>query len=384
MRVKTCFATRDTGQNRWFVANPIAMRVFLFTFLILMSSLVAGQSSLQHRLDSLVSYEVENRAFSGVVLVARQGKTILHRADGLANHQTNQPIDQDTRFCVASVTKLFTAVAILQLQEEGKLALTDKLGQYLPELDVPNDGEITIADLLLHNSGLPSEKSSIYLNPTRPVEYVRQTLRRRAKSKYGDYNYNNLDYVLLGMIIEKLRTTSWQKVISDNILEPAGLTNTGFLAKGEYPENYAETYTTGKYGKLQKDPVFYVENFYSAASMYSTAGDLLLLDQALNTNMLLSEISLKVLGQEFPENNYAGYSVWNYRYPFVAAQPKVMERRGGILGANVVMVRLPEESSCIIILSNTDAFNPDSFGDPQNLREALLRALYAPATLTNR
>jgi D-alanyl-D-alanine carboxypeptidase len=125
--------------------------------------------------------------------------------------------------------------------------------------------------------------------------------------------------------------------------------------------------------KRKQDRTFHIENFHAAGCMYSTSTDLLKLDQALYTTSLLTEKSYALLATSYPEYGYVGYSVWNYQYPFVDSQPTVMERRGGIWGTNVVLIRLTDSNHTIIILSNNDRFNPDSFGDPTNLREKLIR-----------
>ena len=117
--------------------------------------------------------------------------------------------------------------------------------------------------------------------------------------------------------------------------------------------------------KLVKDPEFYIENFYAAACMYSTTEDLLKIDQAMYDDKFLSAKSKKVMFTSYPEYNYTGYSVWTYRYPFLDTQPLIMERRGGIMGSNLVLMRLLETNQTIIILSNNNAFDPDSFGDPE-------------------
>jgi hypothetical protein len=109
--------------------------------------------------------------------------------------------------------------------------------------------------------------------------------------------------------------------------------------------------------------------------MYSTSTDVLKLDLALYGDELLGEESKSAMYTSYPEYNYAGYSVWTYRYPYCDAKPLLMERRGSILGANVVMVRFLESRHSLIILSNNDRFNPDSFGDSENLREALIRTI---------
>jgi hypothetical protein len=106
--------------------------------------------------------------------------------------------------------------------------------------------------------------------------------------------------------------------------------------------------------------------------MYASANDLLKLDQGMYGNKILSNESKDLLYTSYPEYNYAGYSVWTYSYPFAPSKPKVMERRGGILGSNSVLIRMLEQNKTIIILSNNDKFNPDSFGDTKSLREALM------------
>ena len=90
---------------------------------------------------------------------------------------------------------------------------------------------------------------------------------------------------------------------------------------------------------------------------------------------LLSQASKELMYTSYPEYNYSGYSVWTYTYPFSASRPRVMERRGGILGANSVLVRLLDLNRTLVILSNNDRFDPDSFGETGNLKEALMIAM---------
>ena len=216
----------------------------------------------------------------------------------------------------------------------------------------------------------------MYLKKKSPEAFIKAVLSQRTKSPaLGSFNYNNLDYMLLGLIIEKQSGKSWEENIQDRIIKPLELENTGFLSKGAYPQNYAWPYQINAQGKAKKDPAFHIENFYAAGNMYSNTMDLLKIDQALYGEQLLSEKSKALMFKSYPEYNYTGYSVWTYRYPFVANPPSIMERRGGILGANVVLIRLLDSQESIIILSNNDRFNPDSFGDKNNLREALIIAL---------
>jgi D-alanyl-D-alanine carboxypeptidase len=353
------------------------MRTFLFfVFLFLSVYTIKANNHIDSTIiRSTIDAYREASGFSGTILVAKKGQPVFFESYGLAYYSTPDPIQNDYHYSIASVTKLFTSIRILQLQEEGKVALDQPIIDYLPQFVQSISKEITIHHLLLHISGLPVDRQKMYRHAYTPTEMVEETLTEKPKSDFGQFYYNNIDYVLLGLIIEAVTGSSWQENISQHILEPLQLKQTGFLEYGYYPENFAYTYSV-KRKKLKQDPLFYIENFYAAGNMYASAMDLLTLDQALYANTLLNENSKALLLKSYPEYNYTGYGVWNYQYPFIAAQPTIMERRGGILGANVVLVRMVEENYTIIILSNDNRFNPDSFGDDTNLREMLIRTLY--------
>ncbi|MEM9836153.1 MAG: serine hydrolase domain-containing protein, partial [Bacteroidota bacterium] len=333
------------------------------TLLSLIFSLTAQGVHAQSTTDSLriaeiVAQEVATNDFSGTVLVATAGKPIYHQSFGYAYRQSEVLVNNNTHYSVASITKTFTAIRILQLQEAGQLNVQDLVQPYLPQLKLPHSDQLSIHHLLLHISGLPNERDRDYHQPYTPLAFAQRVLGYKSPVSFGTFNYNNLDYVLLGMIIEKVTGSTWQDNIREHILAPLDMTATGFLKYGYYPKNFAYTYSYGKRKKPQQDPLFYIENFSAAGSMYSTTVDLLKLDQALYQNTLLCESGYAQLAQNHPGYDYVGYSVWNYRYPFVASKPLIMERRGGIMGANSVILRLPESQSTIIILSNTDRFNP--------------------------
>ena len=322
-------------------------------------------------IDSIVQNAVEKELFEGTVLIAENGNVVYQECFGFTDKDKDIPIENATSFSIASITKLFTAIIILQLVEEGKLQLSVNLKTLFPELEIPKTDEITVHHLLLHISGLPNENDIIYTQPTGPQKFVTETLSN-AYNRFGEFNYANIDYVLLGLIIEKQDSIAWEKSVQQRILDKAGMTQTGFLKRENYPKNFAYTFSYDKEGIRQADPLFYIENYHAAGCMYSTAENLLKLDQAMYGNELLSEESKELLYTSYPEYNYSGYSVWTYHYPFAKSQPKVMERRGGILGANSVLVRMLDANKTIIILSNNNKFNPDSFGDTQGLKEGLM------------
>lgn len=358
--------------------RSMIMRTFILTIILFISSfsIISAQTVDGSKIAEAVEKQTSQNGFSGTILVAEKGQTIFQESYGLAYYSTPDTIRNNYHFSIASVTKLFTSIRVLQLLEEGKLSLDDSVNDYLPKFKEQISDEVSIKHLLLHISGLPEDKDKMYRQQYEPAAFATKVLETRSKNSVGTFNYNNLDYILLGLIIENLTGNTWDKEIQQVILKPLGMEETGFLEYGYYPRDFGYSYSL-KRNKLVQDPLFYIENFYSAGNMYSTANDLLKLDQALYSNQLLSYESKELLMQSYPEYNYVGFGVWNYNYPYVEGSPTVMERRGGILGANVVLVRLTDDNYTIIILSNDDRFNPDSFGDNTNLREILIRTLYS-------
>lgn len=323
------------------------------------------------RIDSIVQKAVTTDTFEGTILIADKGTISYHESFGFTDNNKVTPISNSAHFSVASVTKLFTAIAIMQLIEEGHFQLTDNLDMLLPEFDIPKGKKITVHHLLLHISGLPNENDAIFSQSKTPAAFINETLQEKGSS-LGEFNYANIDYVLLGLLIEKFDKKSWELAISNRILEPLNMQNSGFLKKDTYPKDFAYSFSYDAEGTRQQDPLFFIENYYAAACMYATAEDILKLDQGMYGNKLLSEKSKELMYTSYPEYNYSGYSVWTYNYPFSEAQPKIMERRGGILGANSVLIRMLDTNKTIIILSNNKKFNPDSFGNQEGLKEALM------------
>jgi D-alanyl-D-alanine carboxypeptidase len=346
--------------------------ILIFTVCMMTGMNLNAQINLQ-AVDSIIQRATSKHFFEGTVLLAENGRIVYHRSFGFKDMEQSKPICNASRFSIASITKLFTAIITLQLIEEGKFELTDDLETLLPELNIPQSPNITVHHLLLHISGLPNENDSIYAQAKNPRDFVAETIANRANS-IGEFNYTNLDYVLLGLIIEKFDNMSFAQSVHRRMLAKYSMLQTGFLEKGKYPEDFAYSFSFSEDGMRKADPLLFIENYYAAGCMYSTAEDLLKLDQALYGSDLLSENSKALMFTSYPEYNYSGYSVWTYNYPFAPSKPRVMERRGSILGANAVLLRYLELNKTIIILSNNNQFNPSSFGNTESLKEALMIA----------
>ena len=310
----------------------IGWNILLFIILSpMLIQKVYPQGGLEPSIQSIVDGHVREKNFSGTVLIAHHGEIIFHRSYGMANIQENVQVQNDFHFAVASVTKLFTAIRILQVAESGQLSLDSPVIEYLPGLRSLISRKVTPHHLLLHISGLPNEPEDIYRSKITAKDYVLKSLSREAGSIFGEFNYNNVDYVILGLLVESITGNRWEDEIQDHILKPLDMTNTGMLKNGSYPGKFAVTYTLQN-GDLKKDPNLFIENYFSAGNMYSTAQDLLKLDQALYDGTLLNSESLSRLSKSYPEFNYVGYGVWNYNYPFLESNPELWNAVGEFWG----------------------------------------------------
>jgi CubicO group peptidase (beta-lactamase class C family) len=207
------------------------------------------------RIDSIVQNAVTYDLFGGTVLIAESGNIVYQRSFGFIDKDSVLPIENSTSFGIASITKMFTSIIILQLVEEGKIQLEDKLNVLLPDLKIPKSNKITVHHLLLHISGLPNEDDEIYAQSKSPQEFVRETMENKL-NRLGKFNYDNIDYVLLGLIIEKYDNTTWGSSVQNRIIDKAQMAQTGFLEKGKYPNNFAYTFSYDEEDNKETDPHF--------------------------------------------------------------------------------------------------------------------------------
>src|SRR5256714_1008132 len=185
-------------------------------------------------LDSYLNTVVAENKLSGVVLVAKDGVTLASKAAGIANKATNAPIDLNTKFNLGSMNKMFTAVAIAQLAQAGKLAFADTVGKHLP--DYPNKevaDKVTIHHLLTHTSGMGMYWNEKFMAQREKLLTVAAHLPLFASDplsfKPGEkFQYSNAGYMVLGAIIEKVSAQDYYSYVLEHIYKPAGMSETGF------------------------------------------------------------------------------------------------------------------------------------------------------------
>lgn len=263
-------------------------------------------ADLPEQLDQIFS---GNSAFTGSVLIASGGETLLHKSYGMANTEKDVKNTTDTKFLIGSVTKQFTAMAVMQLYEKEQLDIHDKLSSYIP--DFLRGGDITLWNLLTQTSGItdymndePILISKIAYNDLSERHIISLIQTKPLKFEPGSkYSYSNTNYLILGYIVEEISGLSYSDYLAQNILEPLGMKNTGVFDIGHPPENVATGYT--RYGApvcyytadggIDADKAGSVMGSYGAGCLYSTVGDLYLWDQALSTEKLVSKTYINMM-----------------------------------------------------------------------------------------
>jgi CubicO group peptidase (beta-lactamase class C family) len=244
---------------------------------LLLTSTLTAQSGARY--DRQIQAYVHNGDFSGSVLIARDGHILFQKSYGMANHEWSIPNSEKTKFHVASVTKTFTAAAILQLEHAGKLKLDDPLSKYIP--DFLNGERITIEQMLSHTSGLPD----FYSLPEYPLrKYQRVTLPDLVawvKTKPLDFfpgsksSYSNTGYAFLAYIIEQVSGKPYQQFLTEEILMPAGMKETAAFRDDAIIANRATGYQPAFDDQgLRNAPAYDKKILTGSGSLYSTTGDL--------------------------------------------------------------------------------------------------------------
>lgn len=342
-----------SAKRVWFMLSGIAV-VFVGAWYAYSSFF-----SLDAKLDNYIKAYVEQGRFSGSVLIAKDGKILLCKGYGMANYEHDVPNTPQTIFRIASMTKQFTAMAVMQLQEKGLLSVNDTLSKYIP--DYPNGDKITIHHLLTHTSGIP--KNSPNFKQERIKSHTLETRIALFKdlpldSQPGEkYNYTNSGYILLTYIIEKASGKKYETVLKENIFDQLGMNNTGYDKAKPIIKNLASGYSIDGKGLINAD---YTDPSFraGAGALYSTVEDLYRWDQALYSEKLLPKQSFAtVFTAHVKQNKDNQNSSLSYGYGWDIDRKNnrnVIEHSGEMEGFTSDIKRYPDDKVCIIVLSNCD------------------------------
>lgn len=346
------------------------MKLILLSCLVCILHFTAmGQDQVQE-LDQFFENLHQQQAFNGNILIAQAGEVIYENSFGFSDIRTKDPLTAESVFNLASVTKQFTAMAILLLQRQGKLSVEDNFSKYLPELESYKG--IRVQDLITHQSGLPSymvvmdekwDKNVIATNKEVIALFAEQ-LPEILFEPGTSWEYNNTGYVLLAEIIERVSGQSYPQFLKENIFQPLQMDHTQIILRYKNPVEVAhltESYVDGPkdsitepYNTKEYDYVTYLDGVYGQGRLHSTTGDLLKWDRALWNDFLSPQERDLV----FTSKNLRDGSNTSYAYGwYIENHPqhgKIVYHSGDWTGYRTHIERHLDAELTIIWLQNMD------------------------------
>lgn len=346
-------------------------------------------------LRKLCQAAAETGLFSGAVLVADQGKVIYKQGFGQANREWNIPNTTDTKFRLASVSKQFCTMIVMQLVQEGKVNLDDKITDFLPYYRKDTGDKISLHHLMSHQSGIKdftasfNYRGSISRLSFGKDEFIKLHCSSDLSHEPGTiYSYCNAGYIILGRIIEKVTRKTFEQNLNERIFDPLGMKNSGVDRNRYVLEKRASGYNYGPFGLENSNFTDMDSSPGAAGALYSTVEDMFLWDRALNTNKLLDKKYRDLMftpNRDVPEVKAAGgrpHSVYGYgwqiytrTHPVTKKRTKVINHGGAIQGFRAMENRLVDEDAFIIILCNQ--------GDPYGSSDVWNAVVRLSAELTH-
>jgi CubicO group peptidase (beta-lactamase class C family) len=353
--------------------------LYLLTLVLLFTQALYAQTTSE-RLEEFMDAAYKAKLFNGVVLAARNDSILLAKGYGWRDYENHIAHDTNSIFRIASVTKPFTAVVILYLQEQGKLKLSDYVTKYFPEYSIGD--KVTIKDLLTHTSGIFEYSNQenffekIAYKPYTQKDFWKYIGNKALQFTPGtEHQYSNSNYFILGYLIEKITGKPYEQNVREVIFNKAGMTHSGFDYK-----NLQSLFKTVGYDVLN-DSVHFKSRIadssaaYAAGGIYTTAGDLLRFHKALTTNSIISQ-----------KSQQEAYTVYQGEYGYgwyirELSKGKLVGHKGGIMGFNAMFTHGVNENLCIIALSNDYSIREDPEKEMNFIDIAFLQILDGSSTV---
>jgi len=329
-------------------------------------------SSQSKQADALMASWFKSDAPGAAVMVIKDGRTLLSKGYGLANRETKEAFGLDTPSLIGSMAKQFVAMAVMILAERGSLSFDDPLTKFFPEFSLPGQ-QITIRHLLNHTSGLPEFEDLLHnqmkvdfvtgkkgrIEVTAKDVLTAYAQRKEARFKPGErYEYNNGGYVVLSHVVEMASGKSFSNFVRENIFQPLEMDNSFFAEEPRLKTAYrAIGYFREWHGLKVSDYLDVLKLYNGSASIFSTAEDLRKWDQALYTEKLVKESTLK---EAITPGKLNDGSVLNYGFGWELFRSKgtlYMMHEGGWGGFKSFIFRIPDQRFAVIALSNSGQFN---------------------------
>jgi CubicO group peptidase (beta-lactamase class C family) len=323
--------------------------------LLLLRVFAFGQQSDSLQLEKYIEAFASVNGFSGTILVVKNNKPIIQKTYGFADLKKKIPNIIDTKFRIASCSKQFTAIAILQLQEKGKLSVSDRLSQYFPE--IPKSDSITIDMLLTHRSGIGvyTKNDSKFTKRKLLHEFVNVPPDFSPGTKY---QYSNEGYFILGAVVEKVSNLSFDEYLRINIFDKAGMSSSGGDKNDLLISNKAKGYVA-KNGKLIQASFDNMETLMGSGNLYSTVNDIYKYYRALEDSLLLNSRSRQQFLTPPPGNMIRAMTPASGAYA-CGIIADTLEKRpffthgGSLYGFTSDITFFFEEKAVFVVLSNNE------------------------------
>jgi CubicO group peptidase (beta-lactamase class C family) len=328
---------------------------FLPVFLSLMTAAqvpaAADQEDLVSRIDRYVEPYVRTHNFSGSVLLALKGRVLVSKGYGMANYELDEPNSPQTKYHIASVSKTFTAAAIMILGDRGLLSPGDPVAKIIP--GYPNGDRLTVHHLLVHTSGIPNvndfpEYEQLSRFPQTPKTLVDIFKGIPLIMTPGErYSYSNSNYNLLAYIIETLSGQGYGEFLARNIFEPLGMTSSGHDGDSSaLLKNRAAGYVPAGVSDLENAPFLDWSVKTGNGSLYSTVEDLYRWDRALGSDKILKKSTLDQIFTDHVEGTGYGWFVGR------RLDRRVVRMNGRSPGFQAEIQRYIDDDACVIVLGN--------------------------------
>lgn len=314
-------------------------------------------------IDEFVNYNYSNKVFNGSVLIIKNNKVIYRKSLGFENHKTKDPLSDSSKFNIASVSKPFTALAIMQLKEKGLLDYDDPISDYLEQFNSKKYKKISIRHLLTHTSGIPNHYDVGMQKEGMTNDYVlKEILKYDLLFKPGKkYNYSNTGYMMLADIVKEVSKLSFPDYMQEHIFKPLGMINSTI------PDELNQSLSNlvqgrSKYGNAHNYPFFTT----GSGNIYTTVEDILRFDKALYSNKIIKQKTLLEAFKPFELNDgtKSNYGLgWN-AVPNDNNETEKVFHTGGAAGyASFLFRDMKNRHTVIFLASNKESFNLNAFAD---------------------
>ena len=343
----------------------LSIKTLFFTFITFSTISAFSQNTnkeLINKIDSYLESSVTN-GFSGVVLVSKRGEIILSKGYGWADRENKIPNSPSTVFNIGSVTKQFTASAILKLVEQGKIKTADKVSSFFIQTPI-DKRDITIHQLLTHTSGVSNRTGGFRYDEASKEQFLKEFFESELHSKPGKkYQYANANYIMLTVILELVSGQTYSSFLKEHLFEPAQMKSTGYksinfsterLAHGYYYNIDGEKWAD--WGTTQQHLPYNNEHWYSIGKgdIHSTIEDLYKWHNALKNNVVLTKKTRKIQETAYVAENDKMTSYYGYGWAISHSNrdTKIVAHNGsnGLYFAD--FVRFIDDDVVVIYITN--------------------------------